>query len=440
MRSKEDTVHSGQAAAPKPGRSLQFSFCYLFPLLLAKLTTIFLVEVTGDPLATPYAAFILIGKTGVGKSNFVKLLGGRAEGKEPIVGEGIDSCKMPIAVPIFDFSKQLTRKLGTEKPTTYYTKINNREIILLDTPGFDDSGTENLDILADIISNLWVFALRKDEIKTHGVIFLHDISEVRFSGSQRKTLSILKALCGDECMGNVIIGTTKWSPEKPAKFKKEEEREQRFLKEHWGGIYKTTRLPEEDGRDAAVQVITDLLAKDPVLFRAQREMLRPPHKVENTTAVKLVIPEAQLERDQLYKEIKEQKERFEEEQAKNDKKINKLEQELAKREKMLGDNSEKDKELEELQRTIDELKEQRRLDEEENAKRSEKQEKERGFFDDIFEKLKSVPDMTFAEKFGLAIAAPIILAPAALVAAPVGVIAAFVGLANHFTKPHQQPT
>lgn len=42
--------------------------------------------------------------------------------------------------------------------------------------------------------------------------------------------------------------------------------------------------------------------------------------------------------------------------------------------------------------------------------------------------------MSFAEKLGLAIAAPIVLAPAAFVAAPVGVIASLVHLAEESKK------
>lgn len=180
----------------------------------------------------------------------------------------------------------------------YQTTIGEKGIILVDTPGFDDSGIENLEILRSIIGILHHFALQKSLFPIHGIVFLHDISELRFSGSQRKTLLILRALCGDKCMGNVIVGTTGWSPEKPAKFKKEEEREQKFLGEHWGGVYMTRRWIYEDDNDVPVQIITDLLVKPQVLLLAQEEMLIPPHAAADTTVGKLVIPEARLEMEQ----------------------------------------------------------------------------------------------------------------------------------------------
>lgn len=180
----------------------------------------------------------------------------------------------------------------------YRTTVDKKEIILVDTPGFDDSGTENLEVLRSIIGILHFFTLQNSLSPIHGIVFLHDIGEVRFSGSQRKTLSILEAMCGDKCMGNVIVGTMGWSPENPAKFKKEGEREQKFLSEHWGGVCMTKRWIYEDENDVPVQIITDLLVKPQIILLAQEEMLIPPHAIENTTVGKSVIPEACLEMEQ----------------------------------------------------------------------------------------------------------------------------------------------
>lgn len=166
------------------------------------------------------ATFIVIGKTGVGKSSFIKSLGGRNidDDQEPIVDEGIGSCELSMA-PLFNFSKRLKKKLATliqvrkHRPCMYRATVNKTEIILVDTPGFDDSGIENLEILRGSIAILHFLAIQKSCFPIHGIVFLHDISEVKFSGSQRKTLSILRVLCGEKCMGNVIVGTTRWSPE-----------------------------------------------------------------------------------------------------------------------------------------------------------------------------------------------------------------------------------
>lgn len=193
--------------------------------------------------------------------------------------------------------------------------VNNRKILLLDTPGFDDSAVGNLEVLNEIASNLYTFARERQEFQTQGVIFLHDISENRFAGSQRKTLEILTALCGPKGLKNCIIGTTMWSPPESVRFENEVIREKDFLRSYWRGILKTTRILEND-RDAVVGIINDILARPPVLLQVQEEMLRPPHTLETTTAGKIAIPEGRAEAEQLRKEFEDKQRAFKEERKK----------------------------------------------------------------------------------------------------------------------------
>lgn len=189
--------------------------------------------------------------------------------------------------------------------------VGGRKILLLDTPGFDDSAVGNLEVLNEIASNLYTFALERHEFETQGVIFLHDISENRFAGSQRKTLEILTALCGPKGLKNCVIGTTMWSPSDTARFRNEDTREKDLLRSHWKGILKTTRIPEND-RNAVVGIINDILAQPPVLLQVQEEMLKPPHTLETTTAGKTAIPEGRAEAEQLRREFEDQQRVFKE--------------------------------------------------------------------------------------------------------------------------------
>jgi len=43
-----------------------------------------------------------------------------------------------------------------------------------------------------------------------GVIYLHDISQDRFSGTARRNLEMFNRLCGDAALDKVVLGTTKW--------------------------------------------------------------------------------------------------------------------------------------------------------------------------------------------------------------------------------------
>jgi len=44
-----------------------------------------------------------------------------------------------------------------------------------------------------------------------GVIYLHDISQDRFSGTARRNLEMFNRLCGDAALDKVVLGTTKWA-------------------------------------------------------------------------------------------------------------------------------------------------------------------------------------------------------------------------------------
>lgn len=184
--------------------------------------------------------------------------------------------------------------------------------MLLDTPGFDDFARENLEILNDIVSQLYILALQPEDVEVQGVVFLHDIGETRYGGSQRKTLAILKALVGEKFWANVIVGTTMWSNRDLLKLRQQEKRELDLLSDQWGGVYKTTRIPQDD-RNVAVGVIGDLFTRPPGLLLVQEEMLRPPHTVESTTAGLLAMPEGRLELENLRREQVERGRVFEEE-------------------------------------------------------------------------------------------------------------------------------
>lgn len=301
-----------------------------------------------------------MGKTGAGKSSMIKLLGGKdRDGSEPTVDDGLESCRfLAIVGVVWLHTVVLTFNPGTTTPSIYQTSIDNKMILLLDTPGFDDSEQTNLDILREIVSNLYLFALRPTEVEVRGVIFLHDITETRLSGSQRVTWQILKAICGENSMKNVLVGTTQWSSEGDRRFQNEELREKELYDKHWNGIYKSSRVVYGD-RENALQIIRDLLARPPSLLLVQTEMINPPHTVEVTTAGRVTMPAAFVETERLKKEMAEQ-------QSKNEEAIRQSE-EAHRKEK----DTQKRAQEEELskqaeaarRRTVEQLQEQRRREE-----------------------------------------------------------------------------
>lgn len=83
-----------------------------------------------------------------------------------------------------------------------------QRVFLLDTPGFDDTNRSDTDVLKTISGDL--ARMYSKDIKLSGIIYLHRITDVRFSGSAQKNLSVFKKLCGDDFYPNVVLATTIW--------------------------------------------------------------------------------------------------------------------------------------------------------------------------------------------------------------------------------------
>ena len=80
--------------------------------------------------------------------------------------------------------------------------------MLVDTPGFNDtvrSDTEILGLLVDWMKESY------GERQFSGLIYLHDISGARMTGSILKNLRMFRKLCGEDNLRNVILATTKWA-------------------------------------------------------------------------------------------------------------------------------------------------------------------------------------------------------------------------------------
>ncbi|KAF9467092.1 hypothetical protein BDZ94DRAFT_1330027 [Collybia nuda] len=129
----------------------------------------------------------LVGPTGTGRSTFIDI----ASGREPKgVGHGIDPKTTKV---------QATRVLN---PRT------NLPVVLIDTPGFNEPRTTDLNVLSMIGS--WLEKASKHKIPLSGIIYLQKINENRMTGSPLGNLSRFQELCGDGAAGHVILTTTMW--------------------------------------------------------------------------------------------------------------------------------------------------------------------------------------------------------------------------------------
>jgi hypothetical protein len=121
----------------------------------------------------------------------------------------LDIAYVPVRAPPFSpSSKHLLTVTGTMNIEKIHCRIGNLNVILVDTPGFDDTSRSDTEVLI-LIAN-WLRDSYKEHTLLSGIIYLHRISDPRMSGSSIKNLRMFRKLCGAESMHNVSFVTTMW--------------------------------------------------------------------------------------------------------------------------------------------------------------------------------------------------------------------------------------
>jgi len=86
--------------------------------------------------------------------------------------------------------------------------VEGRKVILIDTPGFDDTHRTDAEVLENIVIGL--AALYQSAIKLIGVLYLHRITDTRMSGAANKSKGILERLCGPSAFRHIVVVTNMW--------------------------------------------------------------------------------------------------------------------------------------------------------------------------------------------------------------------------------------
>ncbi|KAF7973138.1 hypothetical protein HWV62_16188 [Athelia sp. TMB] len=86
---------------------------------------------------------------------------------------------------------------------------DNRPVVFVDTPGFDDTYRSDIEILSQIAS--WFVEVYKEKIPLAAIVYLHRISDNRMASSPLKNLKMFASMCGQRVMPSVVLGTTMWT-------------------------------------------------------------------------------------------------------------------------------------------------------------------------------------------------------------------------------------
>ncbi|PPQ78829.1 hypothetical protein CVT25_010622, partial [Psilocybe cyanescens] len=214
-------------------------------------------KVLDDALWDTDYCYSIMGATGVGKSTFINKVAGQNLAR---VGHEVESCTAEMQ--IVDIGPSVFHD---------FPWLKNRRLCLVDTPGFDDTYKDDVEILETIAK--WL----KSSYKTHvlgGVIYLHDLSIDRYTGTAKKNLNMFCQLCGMDALDRVVVGATKANRlNKGAALSRLE----RLKETHWKDMMKHGShifLVDDDPR-SALQIVKAVLRLHEEKFENQHHLADP---------------------------------------------------------------------------------------------------------------------------------------------------------------------
>ena len=86
--------------------------------------------------------------------------------------------------------------------------IDNRVVTLVDTPGFDDTFKQDVDVLQEVAT--WLGVTYESTQRLSGIIYLQPITRTRMTGSMVENLKVFEQLVGQDTFIGVVLVTTMW--------------------------------------------------------------------------------------------------------------------------------------------------------------------------------------------------------------------------------------
>lgn len=189
-----------------------------------------------EEVRTEDIIIVIMGPTGSGKSSFIDKV--VTEGMGEGVGHGSTSC---------------TREVKATRCT-----LKGSSVVLVDTPGFDDTERSDWEIL-EIISN-WLNEEYQTGTILSALLWFHRISDNRMGGSPLKNLRVFEKLCGKCAMSKVVLVTTMWDE---VEYHVGEARLEELKVTYWKAMISRGSKTFEYGntRESAIQLIQSVVLR-----------------------------------------------------------------------------------------------------------------------------------------------------------------------------------
>lgn len=186
---------------------------------------------------------LIMGASGVGKSSFINNVLAKANNEKRFrvaPSEDITACTVKVESVIVN---GLT--------SGCYDYIRGRNVILVDTPGFDGTVQSDSDMRKEIDD--WLKFSSRQGLLLGGYVFLHNITGDRFSGAPSKNFDMFKLVRGaaKPPLGRTVLVTTRWELEDGEALKNWEAWEAELRDKYWCSMLKVV---DKDGwRGATMQ-------------------------------------------------------------------------------------------------------------------------------------------------------------------------------------------
>ncbi|KAG8788693.1 hypothetical protein FRC12_014310 [Ceratobasidium sp. 428] len=241
-----------------------------------------------ETMTTDVSLIAIFGATGTGKTTFVN----DTSGGDLQVGHRSHACTQDVGQsPVF--------------------QVDGRNVVLFDTPGFDDTHLSDTEVLKRIAA--FLAKSYQEGYKLTGIIYLQRITDIRVGGISRRTFNLFRKLCGNDSLSNVLIVTNMWS-DPPTQIELEREIELRDHEDFFQpALAKGARMMRRAHKDqeSAHEVIRMLLGRGTTAMSIQQEIVDEQKELSDTGAGQVLEEELKLVIDRHRAEMQQVKEDME---------------------------------------------------------------------------------------------------------------------------------
>ncbi|OCL07322.1 hypothetical protein AOQ84DRAFT_440256 [Glonium stellatum] len=206
---------------------------------------------------------------------------------------------------------------GLLSSVTLHTMIHDQKTVhLVDIPGFGDSKRPDADVLQEIA--FWLLRAYRMGIRLSGIIYLHRITDIRMQGSAKRSLDMLKKICGPTNYANIVLATTRWDDISKASEEAQQQARQRYItlcerSLYWGdmccaGAIATKLSP---GRYCALKIVDHVIHKERRLAMLLQQQIVEGTPIYRTDAGKILYDAYHSELDKLREELRKAKSELE---------------------------------------------------------------------------------------------------------------------------------